>query len=99
MKKSFKEKVEKIIVDQVNPALSLHGGFAKLQKVDGYDVYIIMGGGCQGCAAAGMTLKMGIKNLLVEELPEIGEVIDVTEHSLGTNPFYNYDFSFGDTED
>jgi Fe/S biogenesis protein NfuA len=48
-----------------------------------------MGGGCQGCGAADVTLKAGIERLIKEELPEVVEVLDATDHSQGTNPFYS----------
>jgi Fe/S biogenesis protein NfuA len=47
-----------------------------------------MGGGCQGCGAADVTLKAGIERLIKEELPEVSEVLDTTDHSQGTNPYY-----------
>jgi Fe/S biogenesis protein NfuA len=47
-----------------------------------------MGGGCQGCGAADVTLKAGIERLIKEELPEIEEVLDATDHAAGTNPYY-----------
>ncbi|PYN13654.1 MAG: iron-sulfur cluster assembly accessory protein, partial [Candidatus Rokuibacteriota bacterium] len=51
-------------------------------------VYLQMGGGCQGCGAADITLKAGIERLIKEELPEITEVLDTTDHAAGENPFY-----------
>jgi len=50
-----------------------------------------MGGGCQGCGAADVTLKAGIERLIKEEVPEIEEVLDATDHSQGTNPYYTPD--------
>ena len=47
-----------------------------------------MGGGCQGCGAADITLKSGIERLIKEEIPEIEEVLDTTDHGAGSNPYY-----------
>ena len=47
-----------------------------------------MGGGCQGCGAADITLKSGIERLIKEELPEVVEVLDTTDHGAGANPYY-----------
>ena len=47
-----------------------------------------MGGGCQGCGAADVTLKSGIERLIKEEIPEIAEVLDTTDHASGANPYY-----------
>ncbi|MBK7321568.1 MAG: NifU family protein [Candidatus Microthrix sp.] len=50
--------------------------------------YILMGGGCQGCAVSAMTLRSGIERTLKDQIPEILEVVDVTDHASGTNPYY-----------
>ena len=51
-------------------------------------MYLQMGGGCQGCGAADITLKAGIERLIKDELPEITEVLDTTDHGAGQNPYY-----------
>ena len=68
-----------------------HGGFVQLVEVKDNKVYLQMGGGCQGCGAADVTLKAGIERLIKEELPEIEEVLDSTDHASGTNPYYTPD--------
>lgn len=82
------EKVQAVLDQAVNPALAAHGGFAHLVGMDGTVVYVTMGGGCQGCAASAMTLRDGIRSMLMESLPEITDVVDATDHSAGENPFY-----------
>ena len=57
-------------------------------NIEDKKVYVTMGGGCQGCAASAMTLRDGIKSMLMDALPEIEDVIDATAHSAGENPFY-----------
>jgi Fe/S biogenesis protein NfuA len=47
-----------------------------------------MGGGCQGCASARVTLKIQIEGFLKEEFPDLTEIEDVTDHVAGTNPYY-----------
>jgi len=81
-------KVTAVLDQAVNPALASHGGFASLVGVDGGTVYVTMGGGCHGCAASAMTLRDGIRTMLVDALPEITDVVDATDHSAGENPFY-----------
>ncbi|MBI4607982.1 MAG: NifU family protein, partial [Candidatus Rokubacteria bacterium] len=51
-------------------------------------VYIRMSGGCQGCGMADVTLKQGIERLIFEEAPEVTEILDVTDHAAGANPYY-----------
>ncbi len=81
-------KVSAVLDQAVNPALASHGGFASLVGVDGGTVYVTMGGGCQGCAASAMTLRDGIRTMLIDALPEVTDVVDATDHSAGENPFY-----------
>ncbi|MGZ7017946.1 MAG: NifU family protein, partial [Acidimicrobiia bacterium] len=50
--------------------------------------YLRMGGGCQGCGMAAVTLSQGIEVALLEFVPEITEVVDVTDHASGSNPYY-----------
>ena len=83
------EKVQAVLDQAINPALGSHGGFASLVGVDGNNVVITMGGGCQGCAASAMTLREGITKMLKDALPEIDEIIDATDHTAGENPFYS----------
>lgn len=84
------EKVDQLLEQSVNPALAAHGGFATLVGVDEQDnVYVTMGGGCQGCSASAATLTDGIRRSIKEAIPEVAEVIDATDHSAGENPFYS----------
>lgn len=82
------EKVTQLLDGQVNPALASHGGFATLVGVEGDDVFITMGGGCQGCAVSAMTLRDGIEKAIIENIPEVARVVDATDHEAGENPFY-----------
>jgi Fe/S biogenesis protein NfuA len=82
------EKVQQLLDQQINPALAVHGGFAGLDRVEGDVVYVTMGGGCQGCAVSAMTLREGIARSIQEAIPEVGEVVDVTDHAMGENPYY-----------
>ena len=84
-------KVQELIDSTINPAVAGHGGFVQLVDVKDNKVYLTMGGGCQGCGAADVTLKAGIERLIKEELPEIEEVLDSTDHSSGINPYYTPD--------
>jgi Fe/S biogenesis protein NfuA len=85
---SVAEQVEQLLREQINPALAAHGGFAELKGVEDDKVYVTMGGGCQGCAVSAMTLRDGIARSIKEAIPEITEVIDVTDHDSGENPYY-----------
>jgi Fe/S biogenesis protein NfuA len=82
------DKVSQLLDQRINPALAAHGGFAELKGVEGDVVYVLMGGGCQGCAVSAMTLREGIARSIMETLPEVRDVIDVTDHDAGENPYY-----------
>jgi Fe/S biogenesis protein NfuA len=82
------EKVRQLLDQQINPALAMHGGFAALDRVEADVAYVTMGGGCQGCAVSAMTLREGIARSIKEAIPELQEVVDVTDHSQGENPYY-----------
>jgi Fe/S biogenesis protein NfuA len=85
---TVEEKVRQLLDQQINPALAMHGGFATLDRVEGDVAHVTMGGGCQGCAVSAMTLREGIARSITEAVPEVREVVDVTDHSMGENPYY-----------
>ena len=88
MSTDLKTRVQELIDTMINPAVAGHGGFVELVDVQDSRVYLQMGGGCQGCGAADVTLKAGIERLIREELPEVSEVVDATDHASGSNPYY-----------
>ncbi|HEU5322093.1 MAG TPA: NifU family protein [Methylomirabilota bacterium] len=88
MSNDLKSRVQELIDTMINPAVAGHGGFVELIDVQDNRVYLQMGGGCQGCGAADITLKAGIERLIKEELPEVAEVLDTTDHAAGSNPDY-----------
>ena len=81
-------KVKEVLDAQVNPAVAAHGGEIVLVDVKGSEIFIEMGGGCQGCALSRMTLKQGVERMVRQAVPEITAVHDVTDHTSGDNPFY-----------
>ena len=85
---SVRHEIEDLFENQINPAIASHGGFVELVDVKGSAVYLRMSGGCQGCGAASMTLRHGIEKAIRERIPEVTEVVDVTDHTAGVNPYY-----------
>jgi Fe-S cluster biogenesis protein NfuA len=81
-------KVQQVLDDMINPGVAAHGGFVELLDVQDDNVFIRMGGGCQGCGAADVTLKMGIERLIRDNVPQVREILDTTDHGSGQNPFY-----------
>jgi Fe-S cluster biogenesis protein NfuA len=84
----LRQKVQKFIDENINPAVASHNGFITLLDVKGRDLYIQMGGGCQGCGMANVTLREGVETSLRQNFSEIGEIFDITDHSSGDSPYY-----------
>ena len=82
------DQVQQVITEQVNPAIASHGGGAELVSVDGTIAYLRLFGGCQGCGLAQVTLKQGIERILLESIDELTQVVDVTDHASGDDPYY-----------
>ena len=85
-----KEKIQEFINENVNPALEMHGGSLTAHDFDAGAgiLYVIMGGGCQGCASAKQTMMYSVDQMLKEEFSEIQAIYDVTDHASGENPYY-----------
>ena len=81
--------VLEVLEAEVNPQIASHGGRADLVGVDDNAVaYVRLSGGCQGCGLAAMTLSQGISVAIREAVPEISDIVDVTAHAQGANPYY-----------
>jgi Fe/S biogenesis protein NfuA len=82
------QRVMQVLAEQINPAIAAHGGSAELVAVEEDTAYVRLGGGCVGCGMASVTLGQGIEVAIVEAVPEVRQVVDVTDHASGTNPYY-----------
>ena len=82
------ERVFRVLQDRINPGVASHGGHVQLLDVKDGTAYVRLGGGCQGCGQADVTVKEGITAAITEEVPEIHTVLDVTDHAAGTNPYF-----------
>ena len=85
----LKWAVGDLLAREINPAVAQHGGFVELIDVRKNNVYIRLGGGCQGCGAADVTLKQGIEKAIRDLVPRVGEILDTTDHASGRNPYYS----------
>jgi Fe/S biogenesis protein NfuA len=82
------QRVIQVLEQQVNPTIAAHGGGAELVAVEQGTAYLRLGGACQGCAMATVTLSQGIETAILQAVPEITSVVDVTDHQSGTNPYF-----------
>ena len=84
----LQERIQEVFDTEINPGLASHGGSVELMDVQGTTVYLTMAGGCQGCASAGITLRNGIEQILRSRVPEVTEIVDVTDHGAGEDPYF-----------
>ena len=85
-----KDDVLDFINEYINPGLEMHGGYIEVESCDFESgiLRIRMGGGCHGCASSVATMKMMVEKAIMEEFPDISIVEDVTNHAVGSNPYY-----------
>jgi Fe/S biogenesis protein NfuA len=83
------DRVRRVLDEQINPGVATHGGTVTLVDVRDNVVYLRMGGGCQGCGMASVTLTQGIRQVLYEAVPEIVDIRDVTDHASGEDPYFS----------
>lgn len=86
---SMREIIESVLQESINPALGSHGGWVKLRDIVDRDVYLELGGGCQGCSASQVTMKQGIETAIRQACPQVREVIDATDHDAGETPYFS----------
>lgn len=84
----IRERVQEVLDTRINPAVAAHGGHVGLIDVQGNTVFLQLGGGCQGCGQADVTLKQGIEVEIHAAVPEVGDILDTTDHDAGRNPYY-----------
>ena len=89
MQDPIARRVNQILEERISPSVASHGGSVRLIDYVEGRVYVQLGGGCQGCGMVDVTLKQGIEALLREEIPEVLEVLDTTDHASGSNPYYS----------
>lgn len=85
----LEDRINYILYNDINPGLAAHGGQVSLMEVtaDGFAI-LEFGGGCQGCSAIDVTLKGGVEKVLLERIPELAGIRDVTDHSNRENAYY-----------
>ena len=82
------ERVADLFDSQVNPMVARHGGRVELIDVQDAVVMVRMAGGCQGCGMADVTLRQGIEAMLQQHVPEVKGIVDITDHTAGSNPYF-----------
>jgi Fe/S biogenesis protein NfuA len=85
---NIEDRINYVLYNEVNPALAAHGGEVSLVEVTEDQFAILQfGGGCQGCGMVDATLKGGVEKTLLEQLPQLAGVRDVTDHTDRSNAY------------
>jgi len=83
------DRINYVIYNEINPMLESHGGEVSLVEFSDESIAVLQfGGGCQGCGMVDVTLKDGIEKTLIEQIPEVKAVKDLTDHSVTDNAYY-----------
>lgn len=78
---SIEDRITYLLITEINPELAAHKGEVSLVQMDGNVAVLKFGGGCQGCSAVDITLKQGVEKTLMEKVPGLEGVRDMTDHS------------------
>lgn len=84
----MRKKIQSLLDEKVNPMVASHGGSIELVDYASGVAFVRMTGGCQGCGSAKATLRQGVEETLFAAFPRIKQIVDVTDHSAGENPYY-----------
>jgi len=83
----LRQLAQEVVDTKLNPGLASHGGFVEIVDSDGGDLFLNMGGGCQGCSSATATMSQGVEVAIRDAVPGIGKIVDATNHAVGANPY------------
>ena len=86
---SIEDRVNYVLYNEINPSLAAHGGVVTLEEIyEGNVAVLKFGGGCQGCGMVDLTLKEGVEKTLLEQIPQLTEVRDITDHTQRENAYF-----------
>ncbi|MEX2333377.1 MAG: NifU family protein, partial [Pseudohongiella sp.] len=85
----LEDRINYVLYNEINPSLASHGGVVSLEEIVEDSIAVLkFGGGCQGCGMVDVTLKEGVEKTLVENVPGLTGVRDVTDHSNRENAYF-----------
>ena len=85
----LEDRINYVLYNEINPGLAAHGGMVTLMEIVEENVAILQfGGGCQGCSAVDITLKNSVERSLLEQIPDLSAIRDVTDHTFQDNAYY-----------
>jgi Fe/S biogenesis protein NfuA len=85
----LEDRINYVLFNEINPSLASHGGVVSLEEIVEDSIAVLkFGGGCQGCGMVDVTLKEGVEKTLIENVPGLTGVRDVTDHSNRENAYF-----------
>lgn len=85
----LEDRINYVLYNEINPSLAAHGGVVTLEDIHEESIAVLrFGGGCQGCGMVDLTLKEGVEKTLMEQIPQLEGVRDVTDHSNRENAYF-----------
>ena len=67
------------LIDKLRPFLISDGGNLEFVKYEDQIVYVRLMGACRDCPMIDVTLKDGIEEIILNEIPEVKEVRNIDE--------------------
>ncbi|WP_237134658.1 Fe-S biogenesis protein NfuA [Pseudohongiella sp. O18] len=85
----LEDRINYVLYNEINPSLASHGGVVSLEDIVDDSIAILrFGGGCQGCGMVDVTLKEGVEKTLMDQIPGLTGVRDVTDHTNRENAYF-----------
>ena len=85
----IEDRINYVLFSEINPSLAGHGGMVSLVEVIDEEIAVLQfGGGCQGCGMVDTTLRDGVEKTLLEQVPQLKGVRDVTDHTVRENAYF-----------
>ena len=69
------ERLEYVLDKAIRPILAAHGGTIQILGWEDGNLYVALEGRCSGCPAADFSTRQWIQEILVEQFPEIRQVV------------------------
>lgn len=86
---TMEDRINYLLYNEVNPSLAAHGGEVSLVEITDDNFAVLeFGGGCQGCSAVDITLKNGVEQTLMDQIPDLSGVRDMTDHTDRSQAYY-----------
>lgn len=76
----WSDLVRRVLEQEIQPDLQSHKGVVTLKEIRDGVAYIELGGGCQGCSSAAITVGQEIAAALWRRIPELEGVEDASSH-------------------